>query len=77
VFEIQYAFEGKDAAAGVGGLGSALQPVQGTLAADPDCGRYREGIVGSQFFNEPAITRGGAVCHYDKVEGPLLGPMAL
>lgn len=77
VFQVQYTLERQDAAYGVSGLRTFLQPTQGTFCVDVDGSGNGERVVSTDLLDEFTITRRACIGYYDKIEGSLLGAMSL
>lgn len=77
VFHQHYALVGEDSAYSVGGLSTAVHPIQGPLEIESDCSRISVRIIRTYPFNKLTISWCPAIGDNNRIKRIVLATMAL
>jgi len=77
MLEIKHPFVGEDAANGIRGLCTLVQPIERFLAIELNRSRNSQRIVRADFLDEFTIPGRTGIGYYDEVKWSFLRPVAL
>ena len=77
VFAHHHPFVGENGTAGVGGLGSVLEPLDGFIQLNVNGGRVGVGVVGTQTLNESPVSWSTCIRHHNMIKRTTLFTMTL